>query len=113
MGLVAFISRESKVGMEEWKRYANSDPALVLPISREIVNPFTNEKTTSCPSEGEVSIVCEGSGCGAIVPSSEFSETGELHIYAPGAPSEHLRQIISDVARALNAEVFWLTDEAR
>jgi hypothetical protein len=33
-----------------------------------------------------------------------------LHIYAPEQPSENLRRIVSDVARALNAEVFWLID---
>ena len=111
MGLVAFVTRQKKLKIEEWERYAKTNPAFERPGPREVLNPFTRTRTIVEPSEGEFNIDSDGLPCGAVVPSSEFSEDGELHVYAPDQPSEQLRRIISDTARALNAEVCWLTDE--
>ena len=107
MGLVAVILRTPNLQLDEWIRRIKATEEIVSPPPWEARNPFSGQLTTVAASAGTAEIVASGVLVGAIEPSAEFADDGELHVYAPERPSGALRSIVTTVAEAMGAEVQW------
>jgi hypothetical protein len=108
MGLVAVIRREPFLSMDEWLSCIRRTPGLERPPSRTIVNPFTNLPQLYTPPEGDVYLVLEGDGVGAIEPGPDFGNDGTLDVYAPEPTvPESVRQMIIEIAKSMGATVVW------
>lgn len=106
MGLVAIISREPRIEMEEWLRLVESRTDTVAPAPRAIINPFTGNPTTVVPRRGRVELQAESGLLGGIEPSDEFDADGELLLYTVER-TDALRRLAEDIARALAAHITW------
>lgn len=109
MSLAAVISRKPALTIEEWKEVvAQTDHLEPDQAVREIVNPFTRRPSTVRAAEGSAKIVIGGKSVGAIEPSSEFAEDGELNVFAPSDDlSDAFRHAVAAIAAKLGAHIEW------
>jgi hypothetical protein len=107
MALVAVISRVPLLSPQEWLRCIDTR-VMAAPDVVEVTNPFTGVGRLSVrPQPGEVVVLVDGQTVGGIEPSVEFERDGELHVYAPAAPSTALRDVVRETANRLGANVEW------
>jgi hypothetical protein len=96
---------------EAWDSYVKRRSDLVAPPARLVKNPFTGQLVEFRESPGTVRIVRNGARLGAIEPSPEFEEDGELLIYSRGRPPAELREVVEDICRELAGALEWCEDE--
>ena len=96
--------------LEEWTALANEHPACRVPPTRSIINPFTKLPAVVEPGEGVYNILSDEQIVGAIEPSPEFSEDGDLHVFSPEQVNPHLRNIVQQFADELHATLIWIDE---
>ncbi len=84
---------------------------LVSPPSRRLKNPFTGAMVDFHEPPGVVRIVRSGVGLGAIEPSPEFEEDGELLIWSRGHVPTGLREVVEEICRELAGSLEWCEEE--
>jgi hypothetical protein len=93
--------------MDEWTALIDRSPLLSRPAPREIVNPFTGVRELTGPRAGEAEILSPNGPVGAIEPSSEFDDDGELFVYAADGKHDVVRSAAQEIAAALCANLEW------
>ena len=93
--------------MDEWVDLIDRSPLLARPPS-EIVNPFTGARAPRRFGAGDAEVLSPPHGpVGAIEPSPEFEQDGELSVYAADGKHELVRDAIQEIASALGANLEW------
>lgn len=110
MALVGALIPIVRLSRAEWSAYIDRNPALVRPQPRQLVNPFTGHQEVHVPDSGEAEILAAETVVGAIEPSPEFEDDGELHVYAADGKHEFVKTAARDIAGALNATFEWFAD---
>ena len=107
----AIIAREPPWPLREWLACIDERDDLVRPEPRQIRNPFTGQQTMFEEPEGVVRIMRGGDSLGAIEPSPEFEEDGELVVYSKGKITPGLREVLEGLAGRLGASLEWNAEE--
>ena len=110
MPLRAVIRRVPPWDLEEWTALASGHSACRVPAARSIVNPFTKRPTVVEPGEGVYNVLSDEAIVGAIEPSSDFSEDGDLHVFSPEQVNPNLRNIVQQFADVLDATLIWIDE---
>jgi hypothetical protein len=105
VALVAIIRRYPKISIAEWLQITVENKLFEVPPTRTVPNPFKpGQLMVVARKEGEVMIARTG----AIVPSDEFDDDGELEIWATDDTHDEMKQVAAEVAQKLKAELDWL-----
>jgi hypothetical protein len=107
MALVGAIRREPKLTLDEWSKTIEESENLVSPPIRTVENIFTGNTETWLPPQGKVRVVVGGELLGAISPSDEFEQTGELDVWARDARHSAMRRFAEELAQRLGAQLEW------
>lgn len=110
MAVVGVISRTPRLELSEWAGVIYEMPMLGRLGSVEVVNPFTQEREVREIDATTAHITAEGRLLGAIEPSPEFADDGELLVYSAQENLDEVRNAVAAVARRLGASLLWLPD---
>lgn len=110
MAIVALITREPPLTLDEWLCCIEATPELVPPAPSTILNPFTRQPYLHRPAPGDVNIVLPGLDAESSIESgSEFAQDATLAVNGPDeGVSPGTRALILRVAASMRAQVEWL-----
>lgn len=109
MALVGIISRDSILTLDEWLMLVSETDELVPAPATIMENVFRGDLEVRKAVAGAVRIVIggNGKGIGAITPSEDFEETGELDVWAADGQARVVRVFAEAIAAKLNAQLEW------
>lgn len=113
MALYGVISRTPKLRRKEWSACIDQHPQLLRRTwePREIDNPFKpGTKAVVTPPPDLANLIEDGSAVGAVEPSEDFDQDGELLVWAPEDKVTNARRVSDALARHLNARLQWVDD---
>jgi hypothetical protein len=110
MAIVALITREPPLTLDEWLSCIAVTPELVPPAPRTVLNPFTRRPYLHLPAAGDVDIILPGLEAESSIESgSEFAQDATLAVNGPDeGVSPGTRALILRVAASMRAPVEWL-----
>ena len=114
MSLCGFVTREPRIQLGEWLTCIDKNPSVIAHRRerRVIANPFKRGETAVVESRpGEAILLEDGVSVGAVSPSDDFEEDGELCIWAPDDKTGDAYRVSQVVVRLLDARLEWF-DEA-
>lgn len=107
--MVGIISRDATLTLEEWLEVISEVDELVPAPGTVFENVFRGDVEVRPPVAGAARIVLDGAGrgIGAITPSEDFEETGELDVWAPAEQLDAVKKFAEAVAARLQARLEW------
>ncbi len=110
MAIVALITREPPLTLDEWLSCIEATPELVPPAPSTFLNPFTRQPCLHTPAPGDVNIVLPGLDPESSIESGpEFAQDATLAVNGPDeGVSPGTRAMILRVAASMRAQVEWL-----